>query len=410
MQYNMPADRYLGELSVFKETTDRLVDATVRCGQSKRAGSLAGIIDELTRKPLTGVPILLLVLYFGLYQTVGKFAAETMVDYLDKFIFGQIINPILKKVIAENLSYEWLVSLLVGDYGIITLGLRYAAAIVLPVVAVFFLLFAVLEDSGYLPRLALLVNNILKLIGLNGRAAIPFTLGFGCGTMAVIVARTLESRRDRLIATLLLALAVPCSAQLVLVLALLSSKPTVLILWCGIVLSISMFAGVLAARIIPGSPAYFYLELPQMRVPMLENVIFKAYTRIVNYFFEILPIFIIVSLILWSADRTGILAEIIRVVKPLTVCMGLPQEFSKIFVLGFFRRDYGAAGLYDMFCNNQLTEHQLLVAAVFLTLFMPCIAQCAVMYKECGLIPASMIVGLIAAIAFASGLLTNLLF
>jgi hypothetical protein len=123
--------------------------------------------------------------------------------------------------------------LLIGEYGVISLGLRYAIAIILPIVTTFFLAFALIEDSGYLPRLAMLIDRLFKLIGLSGRAVIPIVLGFGCDTMATLVTRTLETRRERLIATFLLALAIPCSAQLGVILGLLGGHSLAVGIWVG---------------------------------------------------------------------------------------------------------------------------------------------------------------------------------
>ncbi|GFP26308.1 ferrous iron transport protein B, partial [Candidatus Hakubella thermalkaliphila] len=117
------------------------------------------------------------------------------------------------------------------DYGIITLGIRYAVAIILPIVATFFIAFSIIEDTGYLPRLAMLIDRAFKKIGLNGRAVIPIVLGFGCDTMATMVTRTLETKRERIIASILLALAIPCSAQLGVILALLAGNTKALWIW-----------------------------------------------------------------------------------------------------------------------------------------------------------------------------------
>ena len=195
--------------------------------------------------------------------------------------------------------------LFVGEYGIITLGLRYAVGIILPIVATFFLFFSLLEDSGYFPRLALLVDRLFKKIGLTGRAVIPMVLGFGCDTMATMVTRTLETVRERIIATLLLALAIPCSAQLGVILALLSKAPGALLVWSVCLLLIFLVIGFLAARVVPGETPMFYMELPPMRLPQLSNVLTKTYTRMQWYFMEILPLFILASVLLWLGKITG---------------------------------------------------------------------------------------------------------
>lgn len=383
---------------------DKLLLSAVVNGHA-RQGGLSEYLGRIAREPITGIPILIIVLYFGIYKFVGQFGAGFLVDFIDERIFSGIINPIVRQLLIQYIpyGYEWIISLLIGEYGVISLGLRYAVVIILPIVGTFFLVFSLLEDCGYLPRLALLVDRIFKYFALNGRAVIPLTLGLGCGTMAVMVTRTLESRRERMIATFLLTLTIPCSAQLGLVLAILSHNPVAVAVWAGYVLIVFIAAGWLFARIIPGEKSAFYMELPPLRTPLLTNVVTKAYTRMSWYFIEIVPVFIITSLVLWMGDRSGILSQIIHETEPVMTWLGLPRETAQSFLLGFFRRDYGAAGLYDLCLNGILTDRQLLVAAITLTLFVPCIAQFVVMTKERGLIVSIVMVSLIVIIALLAG-------
>ncbi|RQW77018.1 MAG: ferrous iron transport protein B, partial [Geobacter sp.] len=172
---------------------------------AERKVTFAERLSTLATNPLTGVPLLLVVLYFGLYQFVGVFGAGTLVDFLEGQIFEERFNPWVTGAVKGMVPWEVIQELFVGEYGVITLGIRYAVGIILPIVATFFLFFSILEDSGYFPRLALLVDRLFKKIGLTGRAVIPMVLGFGCDTMATMVTRTLETVRERIIATLLLA-------------------------------------------------------------------------------------------------------------------------------------------------------------------------------------------------------------
>jgi ferrous iron transport protein B len=162
---------------------------TILKGREIQQQGMGEKLSRLTREPLTGVPILCFVLFFGIYQFVGGFGAGFLVEYIDTNIFVQFINPMVEYFVHQYIPWEWLQSLIIGKYGIFTLGFRYAFIIILPIVSTFFLMFAILEDSGYLPRLAMLVDILFKKIGLNGRAIIPFALGLGCGTMAVMVTR-----------------------------------------------------------------------------------------------------------------------------------------------------------------------------------------------------------------------------
>lgn len=373
----------------------------------KRNQTVMELLGRATREPLLGIPILFLVLYWGLYKFVGRFGAGFLVDYIDKILFNIYINPVVETVVRTSLPWEWVQSLLIGEYGLYSLGIRYAVVIVLPIVGTFFLMFAVLEDCGYLPRLAMLVDRIFKKIGLNGRAVIPLTLGFGCGTMAIMVTRTLESKRERILATFLLSLAIPCSAQLGVVLALLSHNILILLIWAAYIGGVFLLAGWTASQIIPGSRSPFYMELPPLRVPVLSNIIKKAYTRMLLYFTEILPVFVTTSFILWLTDQLGFLTRIIVGMAPLMELLGLPSQTADIFLLGFFRRDYGAAGLYDMAQQGLLNDFQLLVAAITLTLFVPCVAQFMIMIKERGLAVSVCIVLMIVGIAICSGILAH---
>lgn len=385
---------------------DEILIGTLRYGYHRRS-TTANLLDKLTRIPVTGIPILIAVLYLGLYQFVGLFGAGYLVDMVDNQIFGRVINPLVERVVQAYIPWESVQSLIIGEYGIFSLGVRYAAVIILPIVGTFFLAFAILEDCGYLPRLAMLVDRVFKYFGLNGRAVIPVTLGLGCGSMAIMVTRTLETRRERLIATFLLALTIPCSAQLGVVLALLAHNPVLLVIWITYVIGIFFIAGWLTAKILPGTRSAFYMELPPLRLPVVSNVLMKAYTRMVWYFVEILPVFIITSGVLWLGDHFSLIRQLTIIMAPYMNLLGLPSEIAQVLLLGFFRRDYGAAGLYDLAAKGILNDQQLLVSAITLTLFVPCVAQFAVMIKERGLLLTLLMVALIAVVALLSGGLVN---
>ena len=373
----------------------------------KRVVTMAERFSRWTVRPVTGIPLLLIVLWFGLYQFVGVFGAGTLVDLLEGKGFEELFNPWIIEVVKQHVPWVIIQELLVGEYGIITLGFRYAVGIILPIVATFFLFFSVLEDSGYFPRLALLVDRVFKTMGLTGRAVIPMVLGFGCDTMATMVTRTLETVRERVIATLLLALAIPCSAQLGVILSLLSQSPGALLVWSVCLLLIFLAVGLLASKVLPGETPMFYMELPPMRLPQFGNVLTKTYTRMQWYFLEILPLFIVASVLLWLGKITNFFEKAVDAMSPVMAALGLPREAAVAFIFGFFRRDYGAAGLYDLQTNGLMNARQLTVAALTLTLFIPCVAQFLVMKKERGW-KVSLAVGLfVSTLAFGSGWVLN---
>ncbi|MGE5140628.1 MAG: ferrous iron transport protein B, partial [Rudaea sp.] len=176
---------------------------------ARRYSDLSTALSRAMINPVTGLPLLALALGL-LYLFVGYLGAQVLVSFLEQQVFGAWINPWVDRVLAAFIPWQVVRDLFGGEYGIITLGVRYALAIILPIVGTFFIAFSIIEDSGYLPRLALLVDRVMKRLGLNGRAVIPLVLGFGCDTMATIVTRTLETTRERLLATILLSLAIPC--------------------------------------------------------------------------------------------------------------------------------------------------------------------------------------------------------
>ncbi len=376
-----------------------LLQGVVSFPAEPRVG-LAERLSQATMNPLTGLPILALVLYL-LYQFVGVLGAQTLVNFLEVTVFEAHINPWVDQAVAAIIPWPVWRDLFAGQYGIITLGVRYAIALILPIVGTFFIVFSIIEDSGYLPRLAMLIDRVFKKIGLNGRAVIPMVLGFGCDTMATIVTRTLETRRERVIATMLLALAVPCSAQLGVILAILAGRPGALAVWAIVVTGMFLLVGFLAAQLMPGERPSFYMELPPLRMPGVTNVLVKTYTRMEWYLREVFPVFILASVLIWLGQITGLFEAITRLLVPLVRFLGLPDETAVTFLFGFFRRDYGAAGLYDV--SQMLTGAQLAVAAVTLTLFVPCIAQFAVMLKERGPRMALGVVAFIFPFAFLVG-------
>jgi len=392
-----------------KAQVDRILAETAAF-PPPRARNLRDRLGDLCMNPWTGFPLLAIVLYFGLYKFVGAFGAGTLVDKLDH-LFKLYISPWVDRTAEALIPWATLRDLFGGEYGIVTLGLRYAIAIIFPIVGTFFLAFSVLEDSGYLPRLAMLLDRIFKRIGLNGRAVIPMVLGFGCDTMATMVTRTLETKRERIIATFLLALAIPCSAQVGLILGLLAEHPAALAVWVGIITMVFLAAGLLLAKFLPGERPAFYMELPPLRLPRIGNVIIKTYTRMVWYFKEVLPLFIIASVFIWIGrldfwgllPQGGLFAMAIHALEPVVRALGLPDKSATAFLFGFFRRDYGIAAMRDL----QLVGNQLVVAAVTLTLFLPCIAQVLIMKKERGWRMTLLMSVFIAVFAFAAGWAVN---
>ena len=377
---------------------------TARSAQSSPV--LAHRIGQWVIHRVWAWPILLGVL-FAVYEFVGVFGAGTLVGLMEETVFGGILNPAITGFVQQHISIGWLANLLVGEYGLWTMGMTYALALILPIVTTFFIAFGLLEDSGYFARLSVLANRLFKLIGLNGRAVLPMVLGLGCVTMATLTTRILHSPRERLITIFLMALAIPCSAQLGVVLGLLGGISfSALLIWVVSMFAVLMLAGFLAARLIPGRRIPLVTEMPPIRLPLLGNVAKKTVGRLKWYLIEVIPLFLLGTLIMFLLDQFGALPAIIRAGEPLVSgWLGLPKEASAAFVMGFLRRDFGATGLFAL--SHQLSPIQAVVGMVTITLFVPCIASVMMIIKEQGLKVAAAMLVLIIPFAFLIGGVLN---
>jgi ferrous iron transport protein B len=276
----------------------------------------------------------------------------------------------------------------VGEYGVITMALSYALAIVLPIVTTFFIVFSVLEDTGYLPRLSIMVNRLFRVMGLSGKAVLPMVLGLGCDTMATMTTRILETRRDRIITSLLLALAIPCSAQLGVLLAMMSQLSALAaVAWTALIIGVMLGVGWLSSKVFAGERSDFILEVPPIRKPQLGNVLSKTFARLEWYLKEVIPLFVLGTAILFVLDRTHLLGVIAAAGRPLVEgWLGLPAETASAFLIGFLRRDFGAVYLLDAATGPDavLTPLQIFVSMITITLFMPCIANLFMIAREHG--------------------------
>jgi ferrous iron transport protein B len=362
-----------------------LIDLGVEAAPTPSSRNVAQAFGRYAMDPVFGFPILLGVLALA-YAFVGVFGAGFLVDLLQKSFFEGWITPSVAAILDRFLPSPFLRDFLVGPYGMISMALSYAVAIVLPIVGTFFLGFGILEDSGYLPRLAVMVDRLFKKIGCNGKAVLPMILGLGCDTMATLTTRILETRKERVIVTLLLALGVPCSAQLGVILGMLSDLgPLATITWVALMAGVILAVGFLAAKVIPGESSDFILEIPPIRWPQVGNLGIKTMARIEWYLREAVPLFLVGTLVLFTMDRLGWLLRIQSAAEPVIVhLLDLPPKATEAFLIGFLRRDYGAAGLYRMAKGGMLSHLQVMVSLVTMTLFMPCLANLLVIVKEHG--------------------------
>lgn len=374
-----------------------------------RSRRFAEKLGYLTREWRTGIPLLIITLLL-MYEFVGVIGAGTLVDAFETTVFNKYLTPFLQSLVPAGMVYDFFL----GQYGLVSVGLTYALAIVLPIVVTFFIAFGLLEDSGYLPRLAILSDRIFRVMGLNGKAVLPMVLGLGCDTMATMTTRILSTKKERIIATLLLALGVPCSAQLGVILGITSSISGGAVLTVfGVVVSQMFLVGYLSSKIIKGQRGDFIFEIPPIRVPILKNVWTKTRIRIKWYLKEALPLFLIGTLILFILDRLRLptpwgtmsgLAMVEGALSPVvTGILDLPRETAQVLILGFLRRDYGAAGLFDLVRTGKMNSVQIVTSLIVLTLFIPCVANFFMMIREIGTKKAMIMLAFITPFAIAVG-------
>ncbi len=347
-----------------------------------RGASFKTKLSSRMMHPLTGIPMLL-VLLGAMYVVIGQLVAGDLVGFLQGTLFEKHWYPFVQGIVGHVFAHGSPVfELLVGQFGVLTMTPATLFGVILPLVATFYLLLSFLEDTGYLPRIAALMDRSLTSMGLNGRAVIPLILGLGCVTMGTLTTRILGSKRERFIATTLMAIAVPCSAQLGIVAALMATTaPVYTAIYFAILLAVFVGLGTALNKLVPGESTDLLIDLPTLRLPRLDNIAKKSGVKVWNFMKEVSLFFIGGSLFLGVLKVTGALAWIVTAARPLVSgWLGLPAAAATAFVMGLIRRDFGAAG----FLTLHLSGPQMLVAMVTITLFVPCMASALVVLKERG--------------------------
>ncbi len=363
---------------------------------TERKQSFSDILDDFLLNPFVGILVAIGTLYL-LFQVLGVFVSGKVVDFLFT-ILDEKYSPWIEGIVKAIIPNSFINQLLVGEFGVLTMTVEIVVGVLFPLIIAFYLFTAFLEDSGYLPRLAVITDNILNKIGLNGRAVIPLLLGFGCGAMGTITTRILGSKKERTIATAILGVTIPCAAQQGIIIALLAAIGGFKIwaIYLGIIFIIMVLVGTVLDRLIHGKATDLIIDLPPLRMPLLYNTFHKTLFRVTNFFMEAIPLFAATSALITILNMVGFLKWLQNALSPIVVnLLHLPAEFSDIFVMGLIRRDFASVGLLGMAgMENQtrlLTDMQILIASVVVTLFVPCLAALIVIYKERGLKEATLV-------------------
>ena len=353
--------------------------------------SLRDKISDLTIRPTTGIPIAIGIIFisFWLVRLIG----ENLITYVLDPIFNNLYLPLIESL-SNQIGPNFLHTLLIGDYGvpidfveslgILTTGLYIPIAVVLPYIIAFYLILSILEDTGYLPRLATLVDNIFHKLGMHGHGIIPMFLGLGCNVPGALSTRTLETKKQRFIAATLLAIAVPCMAQMAMIFGILGRYGIYYIGLVFITLAILyVIIGLIMNRFIKGESPEIFLEIPSYRIPSLKATLKKTWMRIRWFLKEAIPFLFLGVLIINILYAIGFLQWLGNGLAPIMQGLfGLPGESSTALVIGFLRKDLATGMLLTIEGMNAL---QLVIAAVMLTVYFPCVATFAVLLKELGL-------------------------
>ncbi len=354
----------------------------------------------------TGIPIAIGILA-AVYMFLGTFGATYLVDTINGTFFEGLLIPWVTKLV-EPIPSAFIRDLIIDpDFGVLPTGVFLALGLVLPVLFCFYLVFGVLEESGYLPRLSILLDKIFQKMGLNGKGVIPLIMGFSCVTMAILTTRMLDTDKEKNIATFLLLLGMPCAPLLAVMFIILDPMPiSATIMVFGLIFVQILLAGFLANKIIPGSRTPLLMEIPAMRVPGFQRIIKMSTLKTYHFMKEAVPIFILASLIVFFIDRLGGLRVLEQVSRPvIDGFMGLPEKSVQVFIKTIIRRESGATEIAHL--SGVYTNLQIIVNLLVMTFLSPCINAAIVVFKERGLKVGIAIMGTVFIYAITVGSLIN---
>jgi len=354
----------------------------------------------------TGIPIAVSVISL-IYLFVGTFGATFVVDTINGVLFEGYIIPWTAKLLDPIPNQFFKDMIIDPDFGILPTGVFLALGLVMPVLFCFYLVFGILESSGYLPRLSILLDKVFRKMGLNGKGVIPLVMGFSCVTMAILTTRLLDTKKEKNIATFLLLLGMPCAPLIAVMLVILDKMPfSATLTIFGIIFAQTFIAGFLANKILPGQGSPLIFEIPPIRLPKPVQVIKSAAHK--TYFFikEAIPVFVYASLFVFLFERVGGLEIAEDLLRPLTNnFMGLPEKSVQVFIKTIIRRESGATELEHL--RNTYTNLQLVVNLLVMTFLTPCINAIIVLFKERGRFTATIIMGTVIVYAIIMGGLVN---
>lgn len=374
------------------------------------------MLEDLSIKPLTGLPIAAVVIYCAFW--VIRFIGENLIGYVFEPLFTKLWLPVMMRLSMLLGDGSFLHHILIGNliegtinfgqsFGILTTGLYVPIAMVLPYIFSFYLVLGFLEDFGYLPRLAVLMDNFMHHLGLHGYAIIPFILGLGCNVPGALAIRVLEERREKFIAATLMAIAIPCMAQIAMIVGLVGQRG-------GKYLAIVFFSlfvllvvkGLILNRVLKGVSPEILVEIPPYRIPQAMAVIKKLWMRLAGFLSEAVPFVLLGVLfvnILYALKIVDFIAGVFTPI--LTGLWGLPKEAGSALMVGFLRKDIAVGMLGPL----NLTSKQLVIGSTILAVYFPCIATYIVLIRELGIKDTLKATFIMILVAISVGTILNLI-
>lgn len=356
-------------------------------------------LDDVLMHNLWGYVFLaaFLFLFFNLIFKVGSFLEMPLINFFDH----------LTQFVSHRLESGSLLSVLI--VGALQ-GIGGGIAIVLPYLFPFLFGLAILEDIGYLPRVAFLMDAFMHRIGLHGKAVIPGVLGYGCNVPAIMATRIMESHRDRFIASLIAAM-VPCAARMTIIMGLvgyyLGGNAALGIYLLNLI--VIFLSGVLFSRLLPEVTPGMVLEIPVYQVPRLKIALMKTWLRLKDFILIAWPLLIVGSGILALTGYFDLTGVINRLLSPITRVLGLPMEVGMTLIFGVLRKELSMLMLFQALGTNDLqtvmTQGQILVFTIFVVFYIPCLATIGVLYRQIRWKATLMIVGFTFILAMVIGML-----
>ncbi len=363
----------------------RPLPAGRRPGWGERFGLLA-------QRPITGLPVVLGLLAL-MYVFVGLFGAQILVEWMDRWVFAPVLEPFFLWFTRLFPSQFVQRAVLDPDFGLVPTGLFLVLGIVFPVLLTYYLFIGFLESAGYFPRLSVLLDRAMRPMGLNGRGVMPLIMGLSCVTMAIMTTRMLESRKEKIIASFLLVLGMPCAPLLSTMFIILGQLPfAATLLLFGILLSQIFVGGWLANKLVSGQQSELIMEIPPITLPDPRWVLRSAWVRTWLFMKEAIPFFLAASFLLFLLNEAGAVTWLGNASAPLVENFwGLPTESVQVFIKTMIRRENGVAELAHL--KDGFTGNQMLITLLIMTFLMPCVNATFMLFKERGARVALVIIG-----------------